>query len=158
MIITINKKGTDTYEVLKPNKIKAIKNKEDMYEIYYEEELLSKIELKLKRDSYLGRIIEKSDNELKIQIITYAPLHTHTGMSLLDGAIRIGDLAKEAPYYCAITDHGAMYGFLDFYKSMNAQKKYPIIGFEAYTEDFSGNKEGYHLLLLAKNNVGLKIL
>ncbi|HAS91657.1 MAG TPA: DNA polymerase III subunit alpha [Clostridiales bacterium] len=158
MIITINKKGTDTYEVLKPNKIKAIKNKEDMYEIYYEEELLSKIELKLKRDSYLGRIIEKSDNELKIQIITYAPLHTHTGMSLLDGAIRIGDLAKEAPYYCAITDHGAMYGFLDFYKSMNAQKKYPIIGFEAYAEDFSGNKEGYHLLLLAKNNVGLKNL
>ncbi len=115
----------------------------------------------------------------------YVPLHLHTEYSLLDGAIRIGDLIK----FCAannmpgvaITDHGVMYGAMDLYidaeKHNNAEREKaehdpnytpktvnPIIGCEFYvhngdiSERDQNNNPRYHLILIAKNNTGYKNL
>ena len=61
----------------------------------------------------------------------------------------------------AITDHGVLYGIVDFYKACEKEGIKPIIGFEAYVADNMDEKTNYrraHLILLAKNNVGLKNL
>lgn len=131
-------------------------------------------------------------NDDEYTIVRYANLHQHTEYSLLDGIVRIKDLAKKSEYATAITDHGNMYGFLEFYKEMKKHGKKPIIGFEAYVETVGGKKllkvknankqmsgdealgamgdddsndtnseralEGHHLILLAKNETGLKNL
>lgn len=117
------------------------------------------------RDSYIALV---EDNCIQVQ--TSGELHCHTGYSLLDGMSLIADLVKKASYGSAITDHGVMYGCIDFYKQMKANHKKPIIGFEAYTEsymigeEYKVNKAGYknlknnHLVLLAKNEEGYKNL
>ncbi|WP_419256284.1 DNA polymerase III subunit alpha [Campylobacter fetus] len=97
----------------------------------------------------------------------FTHLHLHTEYSLLDGANKIKVLAKRLKELniksCAITDHGNMYGALDFYKTMKAEGIKPIIGLEAYIhnhEDIS-NKESrqrFHLCLFAKNEVGYQNL
>ncbi len=101
--------------------------------------------------------------------MSFVHLHTHTEYSLLDGASRIDELcsaAKEAGMDAlAITDHGVMYGAVEFY---NAAHKYgikPIIGCEVYVAPRSRfNKEGKadkeyaHLVLLAKNAEGYQNL
>ena len=94
----------------------------------------------------------------------FAHLHVHTEYSLLDGFSRTKKLAKQAKSlgmnHLAITDHGAMYGAIEFYKACKAEGINPIIGIEAYlTEDMHDhskrfNDDYHHLLLLAKNNVG----
>ena len=100
----------------------------------------------------------------------FVHLHVHTHYSLLDGLTKIDELiaaAKEdgAPAV-AITDHGVMYGVIEFYqKCLRADIK-PIIGVEAYLAPKSrfdkitvnDGKRNYHLLLLAKNNIGYKNL
>ena len=67
---------------------------------------------------------------------SFAHLHAHTEFSMLDGAARIADLVAAAvddgQPALAITDHGNMYGVLDFYKQCRAQGITPIIGTEAY--------------------------
>ncbi|MCX6796651.1 MAG: DNA polymerase III subunit alpha, partial [Candidatus Falkowbacteria bacterium] len=97
-------------------------------------------------------------------------LHVHTHYSLLDGLTNIDELIKtvkedEAPAV-AITDHGVMYGVIEFYqKCLKAEIK-PIIGVEAYLANGSrfdkltidDEKKNYHLLLLAANNQGYKNL
>ena len=69
-------------------------------------------------------------------MIPFAHLHTHTEYSLLDGASRISDLISRAKElgmeYISITDHGAMYGVVDFYKEAKKQGIKPIIGCEVY--------------------------
>jgi len=101
----------------------------------------------------------------------YVSLHNHTEYSLLDGACRISDLIKLASEYemdaLAITDHGAMFGVVPFYKAaINAGIK-PIIGQEAYiapgdmldkSQIPGAPQGGYHLLLLAKDETGYKNL
>ncbi|AVK81495.1 DNA polymerase III subunit alpha [Campylobacter fetus subsp. testudinum] len=97
----------------------------------------------------------------------FTHLHLHTEYSLLDGANKIKVLAKRLKELniksCAITDHGNMYGALDFYKTMKAEGIKPIIGLEAYIhnhEDIS-NKESrqrFHLCLFAKNEIGYQNL
>ena len=66
----------------------------------------------------------------------FCHLHTHTEYSLLDGAARIGELVSRAKEYgmkyLAITDHGAMYGVVDFYKEAKKQGISPVIGCEVY--------------------------
>ncbi len=94
----------------------------------------------------------------------FAHLHVHTEYSLLDGFSRIKKIVQQAKsqgmQHLAITDHGAMYGVIEFYKACKAGGINPIIGIEAYlTEDMYDHSKRFsddyhHLLLLAKNNTG----
>jgi len=99
----------------------------------------------------------------------FAHLHVHTEYSLLDGAARIGDLLDRCQElgmkHIAITDHGAMYGAVEFYKGCNARGLHPIIGCEVYMAPRSMyDKEGRtdsnyaHLLLLCENQQGYRNL
>ena len=68
--------------------------------------------------------------------MSFVHLHVHSEYSLLDGACRIRDLPKlvreMGQSACAITDHGAMYGVIDFYRACKAEGIKPIIGCEVY--------------------------
>lgn len=99
----------------------------------------------------------------------FVHLHIHSEFSLLDGANRIKDLpvrAKELGMKAmAITDHGVMYGAIDFYKACKKEGIKPIIGCEVYVAPRSRfdkepniDNKYYHLILLAKNNQGYKNL
>ena len=99
----------------------------------------------------------------------FVHLHTHTAYSLLDGACRIEKLIEEAKNHnqsaVAITDHGVMYGVVDFYKEAKKQGVKPIIGCEMYIaerslyeKEFSYDSKRYHVILLAKNNKGYQNL
>ncbi|MBN2247781.1 MAG: DNA polymerase III subunit alpha [Coriobacteriia bacterium] len=97
----------------------------------------------------------------------FVHLHTHSEYSLLDGHARISRLVKRAAEVgqdaIALTDHGAMYGAVEFYRSATAAGIKPIIGCETYfTPESRTKREGkpqlYHLLLLAKNEVGYRNL
>ena len=94
----------------------------------------------------------------------FAHLHTHSEFSLLDGLCRIPDLvdhARELGFESlALTDHGSLYGVVDFYREAQAAGIKPIIGVEGYvapgsrTDRTPGNSQPYHLVLLAKNDEG----
>ncbi|MBR2750999.1 MAG: DNA polymerase III subunit alpha [Clostridiales bacterium] len=98
----------------------------------------------------------------------FVHLHLHTEYSLLDGAIRIKRLAARLSELgmtsCAITDHGVMYGAVEFYKAMTEAGIHPIIGCEVYVAPRGRflkeveDRNYYHLVLLAKNDEGLKNL
>lgn len=98
----------------------------------------------------------------------FVHLHIHSEYSLLDGANRIKDIpirARELGMNAiALTDHGVMYGVIDFYKACKKEGIKPIIGCEVYVANRSRfNKEAgldynNHLILLAKNNEGYKNL
>lgn len=100
--------------------------------------------------------------------MSFAHLHLHTEYSLLDGACRIKKLiprVKELGQTAvAITDHGAMYGVIDFYREANKYGIKPVIGCEVYVANRSRfSKEhlmdwSYHLVLLCENNIGYKNL
>lgn len=92
----------------------------------------------------------------------FTHLHVHTEYSLLDGASKISDLVAYAKELgmdsLAITDHGAMYGAVEFYKECTKQGIKPIIGCEIYLATKSHLdktiRDGYHLILLATNDIG----
>ncbi|MBR2885461.1 MAG: PHP domain-containing protein, partial [Clostridia bacterium] len=95
----------------------------------------------------------------------FTHLHVHSEYSLLDGMSRIKELPKRAKELgqtaIALTDHGVMYGVVDFYKACVAEGIKPIIGCEVYTTkdrtDKSGGRgenETNHLVLLCKNDEG----
>ncbi len=100
----------------------------------------------------------------------FVHLHLHTEYSLLDGAIRLKDLFPRAKEYgyksVAITDHGNMYGVLNFYLQAKKHDIHPIIGCEVYVAPKSRFDKGArsakdaanHLVLLAQNNIGYKNL
>ena len=98
----------------------------------------------------------------------FTHLHLHTEYSLLDGFTKIDKLMEKLKEFgmdsCAITDHGNMYGVIEFYKKCQANNIKPIIGCEVYIceNDYKiktpQNKRYYHLILLAKNNNGYKNL
>ncbi len=101
--------------------------------------------------------------------MAFTHLHVHTEYSLLDGAARIDKVVKRAKELgmdsLAITDHGVMFGVVDFYKECQKQGIKPIIGCEVYTaarsrhqKDSVKDKRQGHLILLAKNNEGYKNL
>ena len=101
--------------------------------------------------------------------MNFTHLHVHTEYSLLDGAARINDLLDAAKNFgmtsLAITDHGTMYGVIDFYKAAKKRGIKPIIGCEVYVapqsrfdrEKTDGTKY-FHLILLAENDTGYKNL
>ena len=95
----------------------------------------------------------------------FVHLHLHTEYSLLDGAIKVDELAENIKAKgmdaVAITDHGSMYGVVDFYRACIKADVKPIIGCEVYVaKDNRFRKEPgvddgrYHLILLAENNIG----
>ena len=98
--------------------------------------------------------------------MNFAHLHVHTEFSLLDGSSKIKEITARAKELgmnsLAITDHGVMYGAIDFYRAANANGIKPIIGCEVYVAPGSrftkeaGESEDryYHLVLLAENNKG----
>lgn len=98
--------------------------------------------------------------------MAFTHLHVHTEYSLLDGAAKIKELVKQIKELgmdsCAITDHGVMYGVIDFYRACLAENIRPILGCEVYVapgsrfdrEQRSGEERYYHLVLLAENDKG----
>lgn len=104
-----------------------------------------------------------------MKIETFTHLHLHTEYSLLDGAIRLRELPDRlielGMKSCAITDHGVLFGILDFYNAMRAKGLKPIIGCEVYVaprgllDKESGiDNEPAHLILLAETNEGYRNL
>ena len=102
--------------------------------------------------------------------IPFAHLHVHTEYSLLDGSAKIKPLVKRAKELgfdsLAITDHGVMYGVIDFYKACRNEGIKPIIGCEVYVapgsrfdrEASKSDDRYYHLILLAENDEGYRNL
>ena len=101
--------------------------------------------------------------------MAFTHLHVHTEYSLLDGAARIQEVVRRAKELgmdsLAITDHGVMFGVVDFYKECKKQGIRPVIGCEVYTakrkmtdKDAEKDKHQGHLILLVKNEQGYKNL
>ncbi|HED23501.1 MAG TPA: DNA polymerase III subunit alpha, partial [Firmicutes bacterium] len=99
----------------------------------------------------------------------FVHLHCHTEFSLLDGAARINDLVERAAANnmpaVAITDHGTMFGVIDFYRAAKKAGIKPIIGCEVYValrsrlqKEVRRDDSQYHLVLLAENNTGYQNL
>lgn len=161
------------------NTLARIEKEGDVAVVKFDDLILGKMLVKGSLDGLFTRrswfniqIVGAND----INIIRYAWIHQHTEYSLLDGIVRIKDLAKKAEFGSAITDHGNMYGALEFYKEMTKQGKKPLIGCEVYVEKINKDMrktlevddevlqykrnyyQGEHLILIAKNNTGLKNL
>lgn len=100
----------------------------------------------------------------------FVHLHVHSEYSLLDGLSKTAELVKRAKKMemeaLALTDHGALYGAIEFYQNAKKEGIKPIVGVEAYTtnqdhklkKDGGKKQESHHLLLLAKNEDGYKNL
>src|SRR3989338_3371312 len=99
--------------------------------------------------------------------MSFVHLHTHSHYSLLDGLAKVNDLVGEAKKFgmpaLALTDHGNLYGAIEFYKACKKAGINPIIGVEVYVaagslyEKRPGvDDKRYHLILLAKNFEGYK--
>ncbi|MER2024507.1 MAG: DNA polymerase III subunit alpha, partial [Eubacteriales bacterium] len=100
----------------------------------------------------------------------FTHLHVHTEYSLLDGSNKISEYVSQVKKLgmtaCAITDHGVMYGCIDFYREAMKQGIKPILGCEVYVapksrfdrESAAGEDRYYHLILLAENNKGYENL
>ena len=98
--------------------------------------------------------------------MSFAHLHVHTQYSLLDGSNKISDYVNKVKELgmsaAAITDHGVMYGVIDFYREAKKAGINPVLGCELYVangsrhdkENVEGEDRYYHLILLAENNTG----
>jgi DNA polymerase-3 subunit alpha len=98
--------------------------------------------------------------------MAFVHLHTHTQYSLLDGSNKISEYVKRVKELgmnaAAITDHGVMYGAVEFYRACKKEGIHPVIGCEVYVApgsrfDKTGNRDEdryYNLILLAENQTG----
>ena len=102
-------------------------------------------------------------------MVPFAHLHVHSEYSLLDGACRIEGLVDRVAALgqtaCALTDHGVMYGVIDFYRACKAKGIHPVIGCEVYLAPHSRFDRSYlngewhsHLILLCENMTGYRNL
>jgi len=132
--------------------------------------------MRIKKSSSKHKFIAKNRDNFSIVLGLYlfmektnfVHLHVHTHYSLLDGASRIDELANSAKKFqmkaLAITDHGNLFGAIEFYQTMLKVGIKPIIGIEAYiTDDSITEKKGqrnsqFHIVLLAQNEDGYKNL
>ena len=101
---------------------------------------------------------------------SFVHLHLHSEYSLLDGAVRLDDLVKRTKELgmpaVAVTDHGNLYGAIDFYMAAKKAKVKPILGCEVYLapgsmhekKEVQGRKRASHLTLLASSNEGYENL
>ena len=101
--------------------------------------------------------------------VPFRHLHVHTGYSIADGAMHVRDLVKRVKELgmdsVAITDHGNMYGIIDFYQTCKKEGIKPVIGMEAYVaprvntmKESHIDNANYHLVLLCENNEGYQNL
>ena len=101
--------------------------------------------------------------------MSFVHLHNHTHYSLLDGLTKIDEMVNYAKEQgspaVAITDHGSMYGVIEFYQKAKKAGIKPIIGVETYLapnsrfdKNTKEDSRSFHLVLLAKNNEGYKNL
>jgi DNA polymerase-3 subunit alpha len=101
--------------------------------------------------------------------MAFAHLHVHTEYSLLDGFSKIPQLIERAKQLempaMAITDHGALYGVIEFFNAAKEAGIHPVIGVEAYLasrgmldRDPEADKKSFHMLLLAENMTGYQNL
>ncbi len=104
-----------------------------------------------------------------IHFMKFVPLHVHSHYSLLDGLAKIDDLVAKAKAdgmeAMALTDHGSMYGIIEFYQKAKKAGIKPILGVETYVAPYGRqnkrsriDEDRYHLILLAKNNTGYQNL
>lgn len=102
-----------------------------------------------------------------MSLYPFTHLHLHTEYSLLDGANKISNLVKQVKELgmssCAMSDHGNMFGAIDFYKQMKSAGIKPIIGMEGYLHngdelDDKSTKQRFHICLFAKNKQGYENL
>lgn len=129
---------------------------------------IDRTNLDTKNDQVLNEKIDDVSFEAK-KNTDFCHLHVHTEFSLLDGFSRLDKLIPRVKELgmtaCAITDHGSMFGVIDFYKKCKSAGIKPIIGCEVYlaprsmdSKDSTLDKYSSHLILLAKNNEGYKNL
>ncbi|MDO5734221.1 MAG: DNA polymerase III subunit alpha [Eubacteriales bacterium] len=101
--------------------------------------------------------------------MAFVHLHLHSEYSLLDGAIRIKELGPRLKELgqeaCALTDHGVLYGSVDFFRALKKEGIKPILGLEAYLgprsltqKEGAADRNPYHLILLATNEIGWRNL
>ncbi len=118
---------------------------------------------------YLGAPDSRRTPYFAMSSRSFVHLHNHTQYSLLDGATRVPDMVARAKALdmpaIAITDHGVMFGCMEFYFECKKQGVKPILGMEAYvapggrkSRTRGEEKDSYHLLLLAKNMEGYRNL
>ena len=97
--------------------------------------------------------------------MSFVHLHTHSEYSLLDGLCRVSDMVEQAKALgqpaIALTDHGTMFGTMQFYRAAKSAGINPIIGLEAYISAgpmTERKRNDSHLLLLAENQTGYENL
>lgn len=140
-------------------KVEAVVNvKLDGNDLFFSDGSTRKI--KEEEKSYFNgrrpKVVRLSDGSH--ELVRFFDYHRHSEYSLLDGCIRVSDMVKHTKYIGAVTDHGNMYCALKWYQEMKKAGKIPVIGEEFYCETIDGEKEGCHLILLAKNTEGYKNL
>lgn len=145
---------TKTVKVVKREKEMVVSyNNKELFCLDIPEDLKKSFDLIPEKRGYI-----KKDEYGKVffTLIRYLDYHIHSEYSLLDGANKISNIVKKSEGCTGITDHGSMFGVLNFFKKMDEALKKPIIGIEVYTETIDGNKEACHMVLLVKNETGWK--
>lgn len=141
---------------LDPGSYADMRRNGDVWDVYVGEQLVQTIKnsddfKSLSRDSY--KLLGLDGGEARV--IRFADIHRHSDCSLLDGMSKVKDIVAHTEYAGALTDHGNMYGFLEYYKSMKKAGKKPILGFEGYMVDLENGLTRNHVILLAKNEAGV---
>ena len=157
--INIEKKYTDFVKkqlfVTKESNEMVVKNSEknELFRIDCPKDLDESFDLVPEKRGY---ITKNDKGELTFTLVRFVDYHNHSEFSLLDGANKISDVVAKSEGCSAVTDHGVMFGTLQFYKAMLAAGKKPIVGVEVYAESMDGEKEADHMILLIKNMQGYR--
>lgn len=127
-------------------------------QLLYRNQPISVLPAVMQQPEYDGIVTEVQPLHAVVSIARFADLHRHSDNSLLDGICKVKDMVKLSVPQGALTDHGVLYGFLEFYKEMRKASKKPIIGCEVYVENLSHELSRDHLILLAENDEGYHTL